>query len=93
MSDTVPKLLRLFHTIIICNIKSLPCPKLEKIEFAQKLPGHAQILEARYLENQFFSGPEIFRNGSSHYFLQMLKFSAKSNDFFSRYRPKTSFWA
>ena len=25
--------------------------------------------KARYLENQFFSGPEIFRNGSSHHSL------------------------
>ena len=33
------------HTTIICNIKSLTCTKLEKIEFAQKLPGHARILE------------------------------------------------
>ena len=30
---------------ILCNFKSLTCTKLEKIEFAQKLPGHAQILE------------------------------------------------
>ena len=86
MSDNMAKSCAPFHTTIICNIKSLTCTKLEKIEFAQKLPGHAQILEG-------LSGPEIFRDGSSHYFLQLLKFSAKSNDFFSRYRPKTSFWA
>ena len=29
----------------------------------------------------------------SHYFLPFLKFWAKSDDFFSRYVPKTSFWA
>ena len=45
MSDTMAKSCRLFHTIIVCNIKALACTKLEKIEFAQKLPGHAQILE------------------------------------------------
>ena len=45
MSDTMPKSFRLFHTIKMCNTKSLPYAKLAKIEFAQKLPGHAQILE------------------------------------------------
>ena len=83
MSDNMAKSCRLSHTIIISNIKSLPCTKLEKIEFAQKLPGHAQILEGSILREPIFSGPEIFRNGSSHYFLQLLKFSAKSNNFFS----------
>ena len=86
MSDNRAKSCRLSHTIITCNIKSLPCIKLEKIEFAQKLPGHAQILEGSISWERFF-----FWNGSSHYFLQMLKFSAKSNDFFSRdhiIRPK-----
>ena len=61
MSDTMPKSLRLLHTIMICNIKSLPCTKLEKIEFDQKLPGHAQILK----------GPIILRTG----FFPDLKFS------------------
>ena len=45
MSDNMAKSCAPFHTTIICNIKSLTCTKLEKIEFAQKLPGHAQILE------------------------------------------------
>ena len=44
MSDTVAYSC---VTITICNIKSLPCTKLEKMRFAQKMPGHAhaQILE------------------------------------------------
>ena len=41
----MPKSSGPFHTIIICNIKSLPCTNLEKMGFARKLPGHAQILE------------------------------------------------
>ena len=45
MSDTMSKLRKLLHTVIICNIRSLPCPKQEKMDFAQKLPGHAQIIE------------------------------------------------
>ena len=44
MSDNMAKSCGSIHTTIICNIKSLTCTKLEKIEFAQKLPGHAQIL-------------------------------------------------
>ena len=43
--ETIAKSWRLLHTIIVCNIKSLPYAKLEIIEFAQKLPGHAQILK------------------------------------------------
>ena len=85
MSDNIAKSCKLSHTILICNIKSLTCTKLEKIEFAQKLPkncpGMPKSQQARYLANQFFSGPEIFRDGSSHYFLLLLKFSAKCNDF------------
>ena len=45
ISNTMPKSWELFHTIIICDIKSLPCTKLEKMGFARKLPRHAQILE------------------------------------------------
>ena len=45
MSDTMAKQSILFSTIIIRNIKSIACTKLEKMEFAQMVPGHAQILE------------------------------------------------
>ena len=61
-SDDMVKSCRLSHTIIICNMKSLPCTKLEKIEFAQKLPGHAQILEGSISWEPIF-----FRDGSSHH--------------------------
>ena len=71
MSDTMAKSCRLFHTIVICNIKSPPCLKLEKIGVAQKMPGQPQMLE----------GSEIFRDGSSYYFLPFLKFSEKSITF------------
>ena len=80
MSDNMAKSCGPFHITIICNIKSLTSTKLEKIAFAQKLPGHAQILEGSISREQIFSGPEIFRNGSSLYFLQLLKFSAISYD-------------
>ena len=33
MSDTMPKSFWLFHTIMMCNTKSLPYAKLAKIEF------------------------------------------------------------
>ena len=45
---------KLFHTIIICNIKSPPCTKLEILDFAQKLPGHAQIKEISISWDQIF---------------------------------------
>ena len=54
MSVTIAKSCRLFQSIIICNIKSLPCTILEKIEFAQKMPGMPESWKARYLENQIF---------------------------------------
>ena len=64
----------LFHTITICNMPE----KMGKMEFAQKFPGDAQILEGVISREPIFSGPEIFRDGSSHYFLQILKFSART---------------
>ena len=45
MDDTMAKSCGPFSTTIICKIKSIACTKLEKMEFAQMLPGHAQILE------------------------------------------------
>ena len=64
MSDTVAYSC---VTITICNIKSLPCTKLEKMRFAQKMLGHAhaQILEGSIYWEPNFSGSEIFRDGFS----------------------------
>ena len=90
MSHTIVNSCRLFHTIIICNMKSLPCSKLEILEFAQKLPGHAQILKVSISWEPIFSWPEIFRECSSHYFLPFLKLLAKSNEAISRKWPKTA---
>ena len=55
--------------------------------------GMPKSFKAGYLENQSSFALEIFRNGSSHYFLPFPKFSAKHYDFFPRYCPKTLFWA
>ena len=54
MSDHMVKSCRLSHTIIICNMKSPPCTKLEILDFAQKLPGHAQIKEISISWDQIF---------------------------------------
>ena len=54
MSHTIFKSCKLFHTIIICNIKSPPCTKLEILDFAQKLPGHAQIKAVSISWDQIF---------------------------------------
>ena len=53
MIHTIVKSGRPFHTIIICNIKSPPCTKLEILDFAQKLPGHAQIKEVQQKPQKF----------------------------------------
>ena len=45
MSHNIVNSCRLFHSIIICNMKSIPCSKLKILEFAKKVPGHAQILK------------------------------------------------
>ena len=89
MSHTTVKSCIPFHTIIICKMKSLPCTKLEILDFAQKLPGHAQILKISISRAQIFSEPEIFRDDFSHQLLLFLKFLAKSNEAISRKWPKT----
>ena len=45
MGDTMAKSCRPFSSTIICNMKSIACTKLEKMEFARMLPGHARILD------------------------------------------------
>ena len=65
MSDSMAKSCRLSHTIIICNIKSLQCTKLEKIEFAQKLPKNINcyLLMSSIMQNQVTTMCQSGENG------------------------------
>ena len=89
MSLTMVKSCRPFHTIIICNMKSPPCTKLEILDFAQKLPGHAQIKEISISWDQIFFWTWNFQGWFLTIIVLFLKFSAKSNEAISRKWPKT----
>ena len=89
ISDTMAKSWRLFSTIIICNTRSIQCTKLKKKGFYAYWRPSIREITLKKIFSTIFVRAAVKHNENE---LEYAK-SAKSNDFFSRYWPKTSFWA